>query len=70
MIAYCLVWSLVHASPVPCLLRCKDNHLHDMRSVMGDVGEWSTEFVAPLQAILHTSSGYYDVERKLTELCK
>uniref|UniRef100_A0A1I8A9X6 Conserved secreted protein n=1 Tax=Steinernema glaseri TaxID=37863 RepID=A0A1I8A9X6_9BILA len=50
-----VVWA--RAPPDPCLLKCKDNYMNEMQSILHDSsGEWSIELVTPLQSVLRATS--------------
>ncbi|TKR72404.1 hypothetical protein L596_019851 [Steinernema carpocapsae] len=54
-----VLWCLVSATtpPDPCLLKCKDNYMNEMQTIVHDTsGEWSIELVTPLQSVLRATS--------------
>jgi len=44
------------AQPSPCLLRCKDDHFNQIRLILGDDSDWSTDMVTPFQSVLQTKT--------------
>ncbi|KAI6191434.1 hypothetical protein M3Y97_00227800 [Aphelenchoides bicaudatus] len=56
----------------PALLRCKDNYMHDMQSLLmedsGEVGEWSLNLVTPLQSLFYNSKKA-NIYKRLERAC-
>ncbi|KAK0400531.1 hypothetical protein QR680_015299 [Steinernema hermaphroditum] len=87
LVAGCLLMpevTIARAPPDPCLLKCKDNYMNEMQSIVQDTsGEWSIELVTPLQSVLRATSkhssatgtrrkadGADDVVAKVGDICQ